>query len=124
MLRRSSTTPRLITQPVAHQGVDAVTRRAEPPELDALAVLDLLGVRVAPLDGDVGVGVGVDEHVEGAVALQLGQEGDAGGDLAEDGGDLGLDLRFGFVGGGRGGGGGGEGVFLVVGCCRGGRGRF
>lgn len=81
---------------------------AEAAQLDALAVLDLLGVTVAPLDGDLAVGIGVDEHVEGAAAVQLRQEGHARGDLAENGGDLGLDLRFGLVGaaGGRGGGGG------------------
>lgn len=72
-------------------------RRAEPPQLHALAVDNLLGVAVAPLYRHVAVGVGVHEHVEGAVAAELGQEGDRGGDLAEDGGDLGLDLGFGFV---------------------------
>ena len=89
--------------------------RAEAAQLDALAVLDLLGVAVPPLDGHLAVGVGVDQHVEGAVAVELGQKGHAGGDLAEDGGDLGLDLGLGLVE--RGGlllrGGGRRGVFLV-----------
>lgn len=74
-----------------------MVRRAEAPELDPLAVLDFLCVGVAPLDGDVAVGVCVDEDVEGAVAGELGEEGDGGGDLAEDGGDFGLDLGFGLV---------------------------
>lgn len=77
---------------------------AEAAQLDALAVGNLLGVAVAPLDGDVTVGVGVYEHVEGAIAGELGQEGDRGGDLAEDGGDLGLDLGLGLFGDGAGGG--------------------
>lgn len=41
---------------------------AEPAQLDALAAGNLLGVAVAPLDRHLAVGVGVDEHVEGAVA--------------------------------------------------------
>lgn len=74
-----------------------MVRRAEAPQLHPLAVLNLLCVRVAPLDGDVAVGVGVDEDVEGAVAAELGEEGDGRGDLAEDGGDFGLDLGFGLL---------------------------
>lgn len=63
-------------------------RGAEASQLDPLSVLNFLGVRVSPLDGHVRVGVGVDEHVESAVAVELREEGDGGGDLAEDGGDL------------------------------------
>jgi len=70
--------------------------RTKPPELHPLGVINLLGVAVAPLDGHVGIGVGVDEHVEGTVAGELGEEGDGGGDLAEDGGDFVLDFFFGF----------------------------
>ena len=71
--------------------------RAEAAQLDALAVLDLLGVAVAPLDGHLAVGVGVDEHVEGAVAVELREERHARRDLPEDGGDLGLDLGLGLL---------------------------
>ena len=73
-------------------------RRAETPQLYALPVGDLLGVAVAPFHGDLAVGVGVDQHVEGAVAGQLREEGHGRCDLAEDGGDFGLDLCFGLVG--------------------------
>lgn len=59
-------------QAVAHEGVDAVAGGAEAAQLDPLAVLNLLGRGVAPLDGDVAVGVSVDEDVEGAVAAELG----------------------------------------------------
>lgn len=69
-----------------------MVRRAEPAQLHPLPVLDLLGVRVPPFDRHIRVGVGVHEHVEGAVAVELGQERHGRGDLAEDGGDLGLDL--------------------------------
>lgn len=64
-------------------------RGAKPVQL---AVLNFLSVPVPPLHGDVAVAVGIDEHVEGAVAAQLGQEGDGRGDLAKDGCDFGLDL--------------------------------
>ena len=91
-------------------------RGAEPSQLDPFAVLNLLCVRVPPLDGDVAVCVCVDEHVEGAVTGELGEEGDGGGDLAEDGGDFGLDLGFGLVFFGEEGGCGGcgRGVFLLL----------
>lgn len=100
-----------------------MTRRAKAPQLHPLAVLNLLGVGITPLDGDVAVGVGVDEDVEGAVAAELGEEGDGGGDLAKDGGDFGLDFGFGLFFVGEGGGGGGGGVLLLVSlvggvCCR------
>ena len=85
---------------------------AKPPQLHALAIDDLLGVTVAPLDGHLARRVRVHEHVERAVPLQLREKGHGGGDLAEDGRDLGLDFGFGlflFLGcRGR--------VFLVGGC--------
>lgn len=72
-------------------------RRAEAAQLDLFPADNFLAVAVAPLNGDIRVGVGVDEHVEGALAaVQLGQKGDGGGDLAEDGGDFGLDLGLGL----------------------------
>lgn len=75
-------------------------RRAEASQLHPLPVLNLLGVRVPPLDRDVAIRICVDEDVEGAVAAELGEKSDGGGDLAEDGGDFGLDLGLGlfFVG--------------------------
>lgn len=90
-------------------------RCAEPSQLHPLPVLNLLGIRISPLDGHLAVGVGVDEHVEGAVAVELGEECDARGDLAEDGGDFGLDFLLGLFGSHGGGGGGGGGVFLIGG---------
>lgn len=72
---------------------------AESSQLHLLAILNLLCVRVTPLNGHLAVGVGVDEHVEGAVTVELGEEGDGCGDLAEDGGDLGLDLGLSLFGG-------------------------
>ena len=47
-------------QAVANEGVDAVVRGAEASQLHTFAVDNLLCVAVAPLDGDVAVGVGVD----------------------------------------------------------------
>ncbi len=73
---------------------------AKPAELYPLSILDLLRVTVAPFDGHFAIGVGVDEHIEGAVAVELGEKGYGGRDLSENRCDLGLDLRFRLVGGG------------------------
>lgn len=117
----------LLGQPVADKGIDAVVRGAEASQLHPLAVDDLLCVTVAPLDGDIAVCVGIDEHIEGAVAVELREEGDGGGDLAEDGGDFGLDLGFGLFLGlwllGRRSGGAWGCVFLLL-CLRLGGGGF
>lgn len=95
-----------------------MTLGTKPPQLHPLPILNLLGVAVAPLDGHLGRRVGIHQDVEGAVAaLELGEEGHGGGDLPEDGGDLGLDLGFGLFFGGFFGGV----VFLVGGFWGGGR---
>lgn len=75
---------------------------AEASELHLLCVLDFFGVAVAPLHGDLGVGVSVHQDVECAVAIQDWQECDRCGDLAEDSLDFVLDLFFGFLNGGSG----------------------
>lgn len=46
-----------------------MTGSAEPAQLNPFAILDLLGIAVAPLDGNLAVGVGVDEDVERAVTI-------------------------------------------------------
>lgn len=66
--------------------------RTKTPQHDLFGILDLLGIAVAPLERDLGVGVGVDEDVEGAVAVEHGEEGDGAGDLAEEGLDLLVDV--------------------------------
>ena len=74
--------------------------RAETPQLHLLPVLNLLGVAVPPFHRHLRVRVRVDQDVERAIArVELGEEGDGGGDLAEDGLDLELDVLFGFLGG-------------------------
>lgn len=70
----------------------------KPPQLHPFPALNLLGVAVPPLHRHLRVGVGVHQHVEGAVAGQLREEGHRRGDLAEDGGDLGLDFLLGLFG--------------------------
>lgn len=77
-------------------------RSAETPQLHPLAVLDLLGIRIPPLDGHIRVGVCVHQDVERAVSVQLRQERHGRGDLPEDGGDFGLDLGLGLFGRGFG----------------------
>jgi hypothetical protein len=74
-----------------------VVSRAEPPQLHPLPILNLLGIRITPLHGHVRVGIRVYEDIECAVSGELGEECDGGGDLTEDGGDLGLNLCFGLV---------------------------
>lgn len=100
--------------PVRNHGIDPMAIRREAPQLHFLGVFDLFGVAVAPLERHLAVGVRVDQHVEGAVAVEHWQEGDRRRDLPEQRLDLLLDLGLGFVGGGRGGG-RWRGVFLVVG---------
>lgn len=48
-----------------------MTLRTEATQLHTLAVGNLLPIAVAPLDGHLARSVGVDEDVEGAVALKL-----------------------------------------------------
>jgi hypothetical protein len=70
--------------------------RAEASQLDLFAVLNLFGVAVAPFKRYFRVGVGVDQHIEGAVAVQHGQKGYRCRDLSEDGLDFRLYLRLGL----------------------------
>lgn len=88
--------PRSIRKPVADQCFHTVVVGAETPELHFLGVLDLLSVAVAPFHGDLGVGVGVHQDVECAVAVEDGQEGHGSGDLSEDGLNFVLDFLFGL----------------------------
>jgi hypothetical protein len=70
---------------------------AEASQLHLLGVLDLLGITVAPFHRHVRVSIGVDEDVEGAISIENGEEGDGGGNLAENGLDLFLNFLFGFL---------------------------
>ncbi len=90
--------------------------RTKAPQLHLLAALNLFGIAIAPLEGNLAVRVRVHEHVERAIAVQLRQEGHGSGDLPEDGLDFFLDFFFGFFCGGGGRGGGSavwSGIFLV-----------
>lgn len=68
--------------------------RAEASQLYLFAILDFFGVAVAPLEWHVRICIGVDEHVEGAITVEHGQESNRGCDLSKDGLDLSLDLRL------------------------------
>jgi hypothetical protein len=57
-----------------------------------LSVLDFFGVGITPFERDFGVGVCVDEHVEGTVPIEHGEERHGCSDLAEEGLDLLLDV--------------------------------
>lgn len=85
--------------------------RAEASQLHLLGVLDFLGVTVSPFHGHFGVGVGVDQHVESAIAIQHRKECNGSGNLAEDCLDFFLDFLFGLLDGLR-----GLGVRIAVWC--------
>ena len=91
--------PPLLRQPITNKRLNTMRIRTEAPKLHSLPAGDLLGVAVPPLNRHLRVGIGVDEHIEGAVARELREEGDGGGDLTEDGGDLVLDFFLGLFGG-------------------------
>lgn len=83
--------------PIIHRRPDIMIRRTKPAQLHPLAAHNLFATihTVAPLDGHIAVCVGVHEHIEGMGAgVELREKGDAGGDLAEEGGDFGLDFCF------------------------------
>jgi hypothetical protein len=60
--------------------------------LHFLGVLDVFGITVTPFQRNFGILVGIDQDIEGAVAIKHGQECDGSCDLAEDGLDLLLDV--------------------------------
>lgn len=66
--------------------------RTEASQLYLLRVLDLFRVAIAPFNGHFGVGIGVNENVEGAVSIKHGKECDGCCDLAENSLYLILDL--------------------------------
>lgn len=78
--------------PIAHQRIHTVVACAEAPELHLLAILDFFGVTVSPFHGNVRVGIGVHEYIEGAIAVQHGQKCHRRSNLTEDGLDLSLNL--------------------------------
>lgn len=92
-----------------------MVRRAETSQLDLFAVLNLLGIRVTPFNGDLAISIRIYEHVECAVAVELWEESNGCSDLAENGSDFGLDFGFCLFGCGRGGASSSR-VFLVFGC--------
>jgi len=98
-----------------------MTIRAKTPQLHLLPILNLLRIAISPLQRHFAVGICIHQHVECAIcAIERGEEGHGGGDLAEERLDLGLDLGVGFGGVGWGCGGGGRGAegVLVVGWVR------
>lgn len=93
----------LISQSVADKRANTVVVGAEAAELDFLGVLDLLSIAVTPFHRDIRVSIGVDEDVESAIAIENGEEGDGGSNLAENGLNLFLNLLlrlFNGLGGG------------------------
>jgi len=69
---------------------------AEAPQLHLFAIFDLLRITVSPLHWHIGVGVGVDKHIESAVAIQHRQKGYRCCDLPKNGLNLRLNLCLGF----------------------------
>lgn len=90
----------LISQAIADQRLDPVIICTKASQLHLFSILDFLSVTVAPFNRHFGVRIGVDQDVEGAVAVQNGEEGNGRGDLAEDCLDFILNLFFGLLNGG------------------------
>lgn len=67
---------------------------AEASQLHLFGILNLLGITVTPFHGHLRIRIGVDENIEGAVAIQNREEGDRSGDLTENSLDLLLDFFF------------------------------
>ncbi|KAJ8120436.1 hypothetical protein ONZ43_g2856 [Nemania bipapillata] len=86
----------LIPKAIADEGLHAMVTCAEPAQLHSLAIDNLFGVTIPPLNGHLTVGVSIHENVEGAVTGELWEEGNGGGDLAKQGSDLGLYFGFGL----------------------------
>lgn len=57
--------------PVAHQRIHPMITSTKAPQLHLLPILDLFGVAIAPLNRDIGIGVGIYQHIEGAIAIEL-----------------------------------------------------
>lgn len=81
--------------PIVHCCANIVVCCAESPQLHSLTANNLFPAisTVAPLYRYIAVGVRVYEHIKGVRSgVELGKESDAGGDLAEEGRDFGLDF--------------------------------
>lgn len=57
--------------PVAHQRIHPMVTSTKAPQLHLLTILDLFGVAIAPFNRYIGIGVGVHQHIEGAIAIEL-----------------------------------------------------
>ncbi len=103
-LYRSSVFPRDISQEtglhilIANQRLHPMIARAETSKLHLLAVFDLLGIAISPFQGYLGLGICINEDIEGTIPIQHGQERDGCGDLSKDGLNLALNLLFSFLG--------------------------
>lgn len=77
--------------PIVHCCANIMIRRTETTQLYSLTADNLLAAvsTITPLYRYIAVGVGVYEHIKGVRAgIELWEEGDASGDLAEKGGDF------------------------------------
>jgi hypothetical protein len=89
----------LFRQPVANQSIHPMIACTETPELHLLPILNLLRITISPLHRHVGVCIGVYQHVERTIAIELRKESHGCCDLPEYGLYLFLDLLFGLFGG-------------------------
>lgn len=84
-------------QPVTNQRINPMTTRTETPQLHLLPAHNLPRITIAPLQRHLRVCIRVYQHVECALpCVELREKGHGGGNLPEDGLDLGLDLGFCF----------------------------
>lgn len=57
--------------PVAHQRIHPMVTSTKAPQLHLLTILDLFGVAIAPFNRYIRIGVGVYQHIERAIAIEL-----------------------------------------------------
>ena len=85
------------SEPITNKRINPMTTRAKTPQLHFLPTLNLPRITVTPLQRHVRICIRIHQDVKGTFpCVELWEKCYGGGDLSEDGLDLGLDLSFGF----------------------------
>ena len=82
--------------PIANKSINFMVTRTEASQLHLLCVLDFFSITVPPFDGYIGVCVCIHKHIEGAIAVKLGQKRHRCCYLTVQSLDFGLNLLFRF----------------------------
>lgn len=78
--------------PIAYKRINPMIARTETSQLHLFPVFDLFSVAITPFNGNIRVGVRIHKYIECAITVELWKKCHGGGDLTENGLDLGLDL--------------------------------